>query len=245
MKLDLVRNWLGVELGEVSPKEVAISGLGGLVSILLTMLVCLWVLSGPAATCIIASMGASAVLLFAVPHGQLSQPWPVIAGHGFSALLGVMCARWVHPPELAAAGAVALSILAMHLLKCIHPPGGATALTAVLGSAEVHRLGFGYVLFPVLLNALVMVSIAVLFNACFPWRRYPAFLNHRPEAADSASGPAVPSHGEIVKALRELDSFVDITEEDLVRLVQALAPRPIKPARGLEPTGDGRNDPTG
>lgn len=222
VKMNLVfwKNWLGVELSPVSYKEKFISACGGLVSILVLTWISLQALHAAAAVGVIASMGASAVLLFGVPHGQLSQPWPVIAGHFVSALIGVVCARWIQPPELAAACAVGLAIAAMHQLKCIHPPGGATALTAVLGSSSIHDLGFHFVFFPVLANAVTMVLIAVLFNAAFKWRRYPAFWNHPMASQPLENGG--PSHEEIVKALRSLDSFVDVTEDDLVRLVHIL-----------------------
>ncbi len=214
---------LGLELSEVSYKEKLISTLAGIVSIfVLTTLVHLGV-DGTGGAFIIASMGASAVLLFAVPHGQLSQPWPVIAGHGLSALTGVLCARYIPHQELAAACAVGLAIGAMHQLKCIHPPGGATALTAVIGGPAIHDLGFGFVLFPIFINAVIMVGLAVLLNAAFRWRRYPAFLNRRPASASKRPGP---SHEEIVTALKSLDSFVDITEHDLVRLCELLAVPP-------------------
>jgi CBS-domain-containing membrane protein len=219
-------HWLGVELNESSPKEKLISGLGGFVAILLTVVVCGHVFHADMALGLIASMGASAVLLFAVPHGQLSQPWPVVAGHGFSALIGVACGKWIQSPALAGACAVGLAIVAMHQLKCIHPPGGATALTAVLGSPEIHRMGFHFVLFPVLLNAVAMVSVAVLFNACFRWRRYPAYANHvEPVSPPPEGRPEDPSHEEIVAAIRQLDSFVDITEDDLIRLLHLLEDR--------------------
>jgi hypothetical protein len=84
---------------------------------------------------------------------------------------------------------VALAISAMYYLRCIHPPGGATALTAVAGGNAVHTLGFHYVLTPVLLNVCVILMVAMLFNLPFPWRRYPAAWarkQHRP-AAPAAS----------------------------------------------------------
>ena len=87
---------------------------------------------GGASTLVVASMGASAVLLFAVPHGPLSQPWALIGGHMVSAFIGVSCATLVPDTITAAALAVGLAIGAMHLLRCIHPPGGATALAAVV-----------------------------------------------------------------------------------------------------------------
>jgi CBS-domain-containing membrane protein len=169
---------------------------------------------------LIASMGASAVLLFAVPHGQLSQPWPVFAGQIFSAAIGVTCAKLIPYTPLAAACAVGLAIGVMHQFKCIHPPGGATALTAVIGGQSVQELGYGFVWSPVTLNAAVIVAVAVLFNYPFPWRRYPAFLNRRQERSIRSSEI---SHEEVIVALRRLDSFVDVTEDDLVRLYEILS----------------------
>ena len=146
---------------------------GGLVGILGVALVSQTQLGLAGSASIIASMGSSAVLLFAVPHGPLSQPWPVFGGHLVSAIVGVTCAKLIPAPMLAAAIAVALAIGAMHFLRCIHPPGGATALGAVLGGDAVHQLGYQFVTTPVMLNAITILLVAFLFNAPFAWRRYP------------------------------------------------------------------------
>jgi CBS-domain-containing membrane protein len=216
------KSLLGIELSVVSWREKIVSMVGGLISILLLIFITERVLSLSGAMAVIASMGASAVLLFAVPHGQLSQPWPVLAGHVLSAVIGVICSKFIQGTELAAAFAVCLSIGAMHHFKCIHPPGGATALTAVLGGSAIHEMGFRFILYPVLLNCLLMVGIAVLFNVFFGWRRYPAYLGHR----ELPPTPGTPSHEEIVAALRSIDSFVDVNEDDLIRLSEILAERP-------------------
>lgn len=100
------RRWLGIELDEVSAKEKAVSAAGGFVAIAALMLITREALDLRGASMVIASMGASAVLLFAVPHGQLSQPWPVVGGHVTSALIGVVAARSIGSVELAAAVAV-------------------------------------------------------------------------------------------------------------------------------------------
>ena len=214
--------WLGVELDEVSAKERVVSALGGAVAILLLMYFTGTVLDLDGASMVVASMGASAVLLFAVPHGQLSQPWPVIGGHVVSALIGVTTQRMVGSVELAAAIAVGTAIGVMHVLRCIHPPGGATALVAVIGGANVHELGYGFVLRPVLLNAAVMVVLGVAFNSMFAWRRYPvAAIGRR-----KVPGAMDPTHADIVTALRSIDSFIDVDEQDIVRLVNFLSKRP-------------------
>ena len=219
---------LGIELDEVSLKERLLSGLGGTLAILCVLLVSEQALGLTGATMVVASMGASAVLLFAVPHGQLSQPWPVAGGQLLSALIGVTCARVVDQRTVAAALAVGLAITAMHLGRCIHPPGGATALSAVLGGPAVADLGYSYVARPVLLNVCCLLVVAVLFNALLPWRRYPAALQPRPAMRHPADAP---THDEVVAALRSLDSFVDITEDDLVRLVDLLSHQPAEPPR--------------
>ena len=164
----------------VSEREHWISAAGGLFGIL----VVLWVgqvwIGGHAGMLAIASMGSSAVLLFAAPHGAMSQPWPVFGGHMVSALIGVTCARWLGDDTMLTASlAVALSIAAMYSLRCLHPPGGATAMYAVLGGETVHALGYGYLFSPVLLNVIVLLVVAVAFNYPFAWRRYPQAWHRR------------------------------------------------------------------
>jgi CBS-domain-containing membrane protein len=208
--------WLGIDTAPQRHRERLISGLGGLFGIFAVGWVSIAVLGPqPAALMIVASMGASAVLLFAVPHGPLSQPWPLIGGHLLSALVGVTVAHWV--PDLFVAGALAVgfAISVMHYARCLHPPGGATALSAVIGGEAVHALGYGYVLTPVLLNVIVMLVIALVFNALFPWRRYPAALAR---ALARPAPAAAPGRSDYAFALREADSFVDVSEEDLERL---------------------------
>lgn len=215
--------WLGIELNVVSATEKTVSVVGGFLAMLLLIFVTGRVLDLSGATAVVASMGASAVLLFALPHGPLSQPWPVIGGHCLSALVGVACARWIGRPDLAAACAVALSIGVMHQLKCIHPPGGATALTAVLGGKAIHDLGFHFVLLPVLLNCVIMVALAVLINLGFHWRRYPAAWCKPAPSTGPADDSIVPSHEEVVAALRSLDVFVDVSEQDLIAIWRVLS----------------------
>ncbi len=154
--------------------EKWISVAGGLVGVAGVLVISNAQLGLHGAASLVASMGASAVLLFAVPHGALSQPWPVFGGHLVSAIVGVACAKLIPNIEVAGPVAVALAIGAMHYLRCIHPPGGATALSAVVGGQTVYQLGFLYVVTPVLLNVTTLLLVALVFNAPFAWRRYPA-----------------------------------------------------------------------
>lgn len=214
---------LGVELTPVSHHERLVSTLGGFLGILGILGISHFFLGDPAALLIVASMGASAVLLFAVPHGALAQPWAVLGGHTVSALVGVSCALLVPHELLAASLAVGLSIGAMYYLRCTHPPGGATALFAVIGGDTIHGLGYQYVLTPVLLNAVVLVLVAVLFNYSFPWRRYPAYLAFRyqeQQAGPATEGYSSIAHADLVSALSQIDSFIDVTEHDLLKIYE-------------------------
>jgi CBS-domain-containing membrane protein len=202
----------------VSEREHWISAGGGLIGILAVLWLSHYWMGAHGGVLAVASMGASAVLLFAAPHGALSQPWPVFGGHLVSAAIGVTCAHWLgHEPMLAASLAVALSIAGMYTLRCLHPPGGATALYAVLGGETVHALGYGYVFSPVLLNVVVLLAVAVAFNYPFAWRRYPQCW-HRPSQTLVRPAEAMIPHRNLVYALSQLDTFVDVSEEDLQRI---------------------------
>lgn len=201
-------------------------------------------LNGHGGVLAIASMGASAVLLFAAPHGALSQPWPVFGGHLVSALIGVACVRWLGAEPMLAASlavAVALSIAVMYSLRCLHPPGGATALYAVLGGDAVHALGYGYVFSPVLLNVVVLLVVAVVFNAPFAWWRYPQSWHHSQSGNLVVTEPSeerMISHENLVYALSKIDTRVDVSEEDLQRiyaLALAGAPQSAERLASVQP----------
>ncbi len=123
---------------------------------------------------LIAPFGASAVLLFGAPRSPLAQTRNLVGGHVVSALVGVLCWQlFQHVPALAQALAVATAIMAMHLTRTLHPPGGATALIAALGIPEISRLGYGFVLMPATLGPLVLLLVALLINNLPRTRRYP------------------------------------------------------------------------
>ncbi|MBK6401883.1 MAG: HPP family protein [Rhodocyclaceae bacterium] len=209
---------LGIELSPVSHRERLVSALGGLLGILLVYVVSRFALDGTSSPIMSFSMGSTAVMLFAVPHGALSQPWPLLGGHLVSGLIGIACLLYVPEPMLAGSLAVGLSIGAMHYLRCLHPPAGATALVAAMGGDTVRALGYGFVAAPVMLNVLIILSVAIVFNFLFPWRRYPLFLMRAMAPARPESGYAAISHEDFVYALTQMDSFIDVSEEDLLRI---------------------------
>ena len=163
-----------------------------------------------------------------MPHGPLSQPWALIGGHFFSAIIGVTCARFIPDLFIAASVAVGLAVGLMYYLRCIHPPGGATALSAVVGGAEIHQLGYQYIVTPVLINVAAIFVIAIGFNYLFSWRRYPASLTPKPVAASREESESVYeaiTHEDFVYALSQLDSFIDISEDDLLNIYQLVTQR--------------------
>lgn len=216
--------WLGMIQSPVSHTEKWVSALGGFLSIGVMLWTTHQFLDLDSSLAIMASMGATAVLLFAIPHSPLSQPWPVIGGNLISGAIGITCALYIEPIWLAAGLAVGLAIISMVYLNCLHPPAGATALLTVVGNESIHEMGYQFLLTPVLLNLILILAIAIGFNALFHWRRYPAFLQK--SAPPAAESPENFSHADFLAALKEIDSFVDIHEADLKRILAlALAHR--------------------
>lgn len=147
---------------------------GALAGILLTGVISrLWMGDSMAVPMLIAPMGASAVLLFAVPSSPLAQPWSLIGGNTIAAVVGVCAARWIDEPMVAAAVAVAATIGLTAKMRCLHPPAGAVALTAVVGGPLVAAAGFSFVFVPVLLNTALLLGVALLFHAA-TGAEYPA-----------------------------------------------------------------------
>jgi CBS-domain-containing membrane protein len=208
---------LGIELSPVSHRERIVSALGGFVAIFAVYWTSQLVLGPVASPILVLSMGSTAVMLFAVPHGALSQPWPLLGGHLVSGLIGIACLLWIPQPMLAASAATGLALGAMHYLRCIHPPAGATALAAALGNETVKAMGFAFVVAPLMLNVLIIFAVAIAFNGLFPWRRYPAALV-RSTPAPASAGYAAISHEDFVYALSQLDSFIDVSEDDVMKI---------------------------
>jgi CBS domain-containing membrane protein len=223
-----LRQWLGIERNTTSHGEKWISGIGALLGILAVYWITRWVFpqgftGTPGGALMLTSMGASAVLLFAVPHGALSQPWAVVGGHLVSAAIGVTCQQLFPEQTWTAALAVGLAVGAMHYLRCIHPPGGATALAAVIGGAEVHALGYHYLLAPVAINVTAIVLMALAFNAFFPWRRYPVHLHRRAQPSpitQPAQRQFELTQEDLHAAMEQLNSYVDITSDSLTELLE-------------------------
>lgn len=165
-------------------------------------------------------LGATAVILYTLPHSPLGQPWSVAGGLVVSALAGLACGRWVPWPALAGALSIALAIWLMARLRCLHPPGGALALTLALAPPAV-----GVEMAVVGANVLATLIAVVAVNNLIPGRRYPQCVTSHAPAADSTPPLARPgvAHEDLQYALGRLDTFLDISEDDLVAVYNLAA----------------------
>nr|WP_315397392.1 HPP family protein [uncultured Duganella sp.] len=184
---------------------------------------------GSATLFMVAPVGASAVLLFALPASPLAQPWSAIGGNVVSGLVGAACVRWLGaglpialPMPVLCGVAVGAAIAAMFALRCLHPPGGAVALTTVIGGPAVHAAGFEFALVTVLCNTALLTVMAIIYNN-LTGRRYP----HRQQAAqpnphgtrDAAPTVRLGFKPEDLDAvLKQHDQVLDISRDDLASL---------------------------
>ncbi len=223
-----VLHWLGADPFQVSHSERLFAGGAAMISVATCWLISIQLVGAPLALLTITPSAAAAILLFAVPHATLSQPWPAIGGQVISALIGVACAQTLSPPWLAGSVALGLALSAMYYMRCLHPPGAATALLAINGGDSIQALGFSYAFLPIMVNALILVICALLFNNLLSRHRYPAAWTKKPTFLTTPG-----QHGEIKAehlhiALAEMDRLEDIAEEDLLEIItraQAAAAR--------------------
>ncbi len=162
---------------------------------------------------LVAPMGASAVLIFGAPASPLAQPWPVIAGNSLSALVGVVCVQWGGPPVVMAALAVGAAIGVMFALRCLHPPGGASALLVVLTGVSDPA----FVLYPVLANSVLLVAAGIAYNRATR-RDYPHRLVVAAAQARDIEAEAI--NAELDAVLARHSHSLDIGRDELKALLE-------------------------
>ena len=186
---------------------------GAVLGILITAFLSRW-WAGDSASVpwMVASMGASAVLVFGMPSSPLAQPWPVLGGSTLSALVGAVCAALVPDPVFAGALAVGLAVALMVPLRCLHPPGASMALYVVLTAGD----GWHMAVFPVLFNVVVLLIAALAYNG-LTGRRYPH--PQRANARTHVAGGAFTA-SDVDAALAHYDELLDVSRDDLEGLLQ-------------------------
>ncbi len=191
-------------------RDRAIACLGALFGIAATGLVSRAILGDlELAMLLAAPLGASAVLVFAVPASPMGQPWPVIGGNVVSALAGVVAAHLIPEPMIAAGAAVALSIAAMSATRSLHPAGGGSALVAALGGPALASHGWLFAFVPIGLNAVLVVASGWLFHR-FTGHAYP----HKAVPLPVAPPPSI-TEADIEAALETFGEPLDVSAADL------------------------------
>lgn len=220
MKIPALFSHLVPHLVAVSPLERLRAAMGACLGILVVGIIGRLALPAAAAPLLIAPLGASAVLLFAVPASPLAQPWSIIGGNGIAAVVGVVAAMLVPDQSVAAALALGVSIGLLLTFKCLHPPSGAVALTAVLGGPAIHDLGFFYVLWPVLTGSLALLMAAIGYNR-LTGKVYPHRVQvHAPVVSASKTGGLGVTVDDLTTAIRERDEVVPVDPDDLEEVLQ-------------------------
>ena len=221
--------------------------IGGAIAIALTALIGRLALgSDPALPWLVASMGASAVLVFVLPASPLAQPWPVFGSHLVAAAVGVGVHAVLGASWLSAGLAVGLAIAAMSLLRCLHPPAGGTVLLTALSTPAVAAAGLGFLVMPLALNVLVLLA------AGFAWNRLTGH-SYPHHAAPQPVQPDWTGHiedSDLDAVLAEWGEVLDVSREDLAALVHAVegkvrarrdarasGPRPKNPPPRPAPAG--------
>lgn len=220
--MDYLMRFLSIEPVALNLKEKLIAALACFSSILLNG----WLTHTYApqhAVPLVASMGASAVILFAVPTSPLAQPWPLVGGQLLSAAVGVFCAYYIHDLTLAAATAVGLSVLLMLVGRCLHPPGAATALAPILSASPKSELDLEFLFLPVGVNVLWMLIFVLLINRLLLRRDYP--LSPKSKALKRTQRKhrlLGVGEGDLEQVTRDIGHFLDIGNEELLQIFTRL-----------------------
>jgi CBS-domain-containing membrane protein len=192
--------------------------MAGGIAILLLMLALHYLPQAGLPLIVVASMAASVTLLYATPHSPLTQPWNLVGGHLVSAIAGLLCSMLIPESTIAAGTAVGSSILLMEFLNCLHPPGAATALLMVLANSQLHNMGWQSALYIVAINAGISLILALVINNLLPGRRYP--MRAVPHPPPKPAAFIALKQSDLEWALQQLDSVIDVSEEDLLEIYE-------------------------
>ena len=191
---------------------------------------------------IVAPIGASSVLLFAVPSSPLAQPWSIVGGNVLSGLTGIAIGQSIGDPVLASGVAVGLAILLMSLTRCLHPPGGAVALMTVMATQQSHAANFYFAVNPVGVNSVLLVALGWIFHR-FTRHSYPHVAAQAPAHLHGTQDQPPQTRGgvraeDVDAVLAELHEAFDIDRDDLERLVRQVELRVFQRVTGPLTCGD-------
>ena len=199
-------------------KDRLLCGIGALLGLAISSLIS-WYVLGDFNAWYIAPMGASSVLLFSVPASPLAQPWNMVVGNTIAGIIGVTCAMFISNSTEAFSVAVALAIFLMMTTDSLHPPSGAVAITAVLGGESIHQLGYYFIFYPVLLNSVLLLVIAIIFNRLLG-KQYPQVAQINTRTKDPTPTQKVTIQPQDIQdVLEEQTELLDISEYDLQKII--------------------------
>ena len=204
---------IGIETSNTSFYEKIISSVGSVIGIYFSYIITSSAFIDQQSHILFTSLGATAVLIFVTPHSALSQPWNIVCGHVFSALVGYWALLYIPDITLASSLAVGGAIVVMYLTRSLHPPGAATALFIVLSGQAGQSFNIALIFEVLSFNLVVILIIGVIFNNLFYWRRYPAYFYFHSHHSENKSNNL--SHEDFSAALIHLDSYIDVSSEEL------------------------------
>ncbi|MGA0616138.1 HPP family protein [Paracoccus sp. KR1-242] len=216
---------VGPAVPHASPREAVRAGFGAILGLLAAGLFLL----APSVDIrlglyLIAPFGATSVLVFAAPNSPLAQPWSAIMGNVVAALVGIATCMVIADPVIRVSVAVGLAITAMILIRALHPPGGAVAMTAALSPEATLKLGWYFALAPVACGTIALVLVAVVYARLtgrrYPFRQFEEKNAHGTEDLDPIKRIGL-SEGELVTILERYNQTMNLGVADLARLIGA------------------------
>lgn len=221
MKLSAYLGYFTNEPIKLSVREKCIAVLSCLIAIWLTSFITR--LYAPIdAPILVASMGASAVILFIIPSSPLARPWPFVGGHLVSGTTGLLITHYQTDLEIAAALTVGLAVLMMILLRCLHPPGAATALAPILNAPQNPTINFDFLWSPLGINILVMLGLVLIINRLIANNNVPALSPLKDTETRLPTNLINIDANDIEKAISDLNLVVDINEDELYKIITLL-----------------------
>ena len=212
-------HYFGQDQAQVAWQERIRASLGALVGLFCVTVMGKWIgdFSG-VAEWVMASLGASALLIFVLPSSPMAQPWAVIGGNTLSALIGITCNYLIGDVYIALPIAASSAILGMFLLRCLHPPAAAVALIAVLGQISSYR----YALFPVMIDSALLCLTAIFYNT-LTGKTYPSKPPKINAVSEKQNLSRIEAEQKLDELLREYQEVMDVDRAELIKIIESVS----------------------
>ena len=229
--------YLTPALAGETARDRAVASVGAMIGVALTALACRQTIGfGLHTPYVVAPIGASAVLLFVVPSSPLAQPWSIIGGNTISALVGIAVGQMMENSIVAIELGTAFAIAVMSSVRCLHPPGGAVALSAALAGQQAAQPSMLSILAPVAVNSILLVIVGLVFHR-LTRHTYPHRPTAKPMNAHRTKDPPSSMRGgfqneDVDAALADIREVFDIERDDLERVLRQIEIRALTRSQG-------------